>query len=130
MTKPQLFHCFRSSDAERTIDFLEAIGFRTTMVVRDSHDPHHVAHAQLNWRDNGGVMLGSMGRNDDDVRYRPGVCNLVVDADDDVDVLVAKAVEAGAAVLVEPTMAPHGGRHACVVDFDQNYWNIDSYPGA
>lgn len=131
MTTPQLFHCLRSSDADRTISFLESLGFTTAMVVRDEHDPSHVAHAQMNWRDTGGIMLGSLDRdNPDDPRYRPGVCNLIVASDDEVDDLVAQAVNAGADVFTEPNFAPHGGRNACVADFDGNLWNFDSYPGA
>ena len=64
MTTPQLFHCLRYTDADRGIDFLQAIGFTTAMIVRDPDDATLVAHAQLAWRDNGGIMLGSV-RDDD-----------------------------------------------------------------
>ncbi|SJN39276.1 hypothetical protein FM114_11440 [Luteococcus japonicus LSP_Lj1] len=46
------------------------------MVVRDRDDGSRVTHAQLNWRENGGVMLGST--RDDDPHYGPGICNVVV----------------------------------------------------
>lgn len=68
-------------------------------------------------------MLGSS--RGDDGPYSPGVCNLVVESDDAVDTLVEAAPATGA-TLVAP---PHGGRAACVSDFDGNYWNLDSYPG-
>lgn len=129
MTKPQLFHCLRYTDADRGIAFLESLGFTCAMVVRDPDDDTVVVHAQLNWRDNGGVMLGS-SHDADEAPYRPGVCNLVVEADTAVDELLDQALAAGATILAEPTNPPHGGRTACVVDFDGNYWNLDSYPGA
>lgn len=103
MAKPQLFHCLRYTDADRAIEFLEALGFARALVVRDPDDETVVAHAQLNWRDNGGVMLGST---------RPGEDN------DAVDRLLERAVTAGATVILPPTNHPHGGRTGCVADFD------------
>lgn len=129
MTAPQLFHCLRYSDANRGIAFLEALGFTTALVVRDDDDPSLVWHAQLSWRDSGGVMLGS-SRGEDDPQYQRGVCNLVVAGDDDVDRLVSTALQHGATVVTEPNDAPHGGRNACVADFDGHWWNLDSYTGA
>lgn len=58
------------------IAFLEALGLTTAMVVRNRDDGSRVTHAQLNWRENGGVMLGST--RDDDPHYGPGICNVVV----------------------------------------------------
>lgn len=127
MTTPQLFHCLRYTDADRGIAFLEALGFTTVLVVRDRDDASRVTHAQLNWRDNGGVMLGST--RDDDPHYGPGICNVVVASDDHVDSLVAIALQHGASVVTEPHEAPHGGRNACIADFDGHWWNLDSYPG-
>lgn len=127
--KPQLFHCMRYTDAGRGIAFLESLGFTAALIVPDPDDDTIVVHAEMRWRDNGGVMLGSVrGRGDD--HYRLSTCNLVVDDDAEVDRLVAVAVAAGAQVITEPNDAPHGGRNACVVDFDGNYWNLDSYQGA
>jgi len=128
MTTPQLFHCLRYTDADRGIDFLQAIGFTAAMIVRDPDDATLVAHAQLAWRDNGGIMLGSV--RDDDPHYGPGICNLVVASDEDVDSLFAAALAHGATTVTEPNDAPHGGRNACVADFDGHWWNLDSYPGA
>lgn len=128
MTKPQLFHCLRYSNADRGLAFLEALGFTPVLVVRDPEDETIVAHAQLRWRDTGGLMLGS-SHGEDDGPYTPGVCNLVVESDDAVDALVEVALEAGATLVAAPANPPHGGRAACVADFDGNYWNLDSYPG-
>lgn len=129
--KPQLFHCLHYTDANKGIAFLTAIGFTERLVVRDPDDSTVVFHAQLGWRDNGGVMLGSDRPEDPRPQFRPGhgVCNLVVESDAAVDETVRKAVDAGAQLVDGPTEPPHGGRTAGVVDFDGNYWNIDSYPG-
>ena len=130
MAKPQLFHCLRYTDTDQAIEFLEALGFTRAVVVRDPDDDTLVAHAQLNWRDNGGVMLGSTRPGDDDTPYRPGVCNLVVEDNGAVDRLLERAVSAGATVIQPPTNPPHSGRTGCVADFDGNWWNLDSYQGA
>lgn len=109
MTTPQLFHCLRYTDADRGIDFLQAIGFTTAMIVRDPDDATLVAHAQLAWRDNGGIMLGSV--RDDDPHYGPGICNLVVASDEDVDSLFAAALAHGATTVTEPNDATEGATH-------------------
>lgn len=127
MTTPQLFHCVRYTDADRGIAFLEAIGFTAALIVREPEDSSNVVHAQLNWRDNGGVMLGSA--RGDDARYGTGVCNLVLASDEEVDSLFATALQHGATVVTEPNAAPHGGRNACVADFEGHWWNLDSYAG-
>ena len=57
--KPQLFHCMRYTDASRGIAFLESLGFTSVLIVRDPDDDTTVVHAEMRWRDNGGVMLGS-----------------------------------------------------------------------
>ncbi len=129
MAQAKLFHCLRYTDADRALRFLEAIGFEVVLVVRDSEDETFVHHAQLKWRDNGGVMLGSSREGKNEPQYRPGVCNLVVDSDSTVDELVDIALNVGASIISQPSNPPHGGRTACVADFDGNYWNFDSYPG-
>ncbi|GMA41338.1 VOC family protein [Mobilicoccus caccae] len=131
MNTPQLHHCLRYSDADRALTFLAALGFTERLVVRDEKDPKLVHHAQLQWRDNGGVMLGSVREGDDAKQFRPGtgVCNLVVDSDAAVDETLRRAIDAGAEMAVEPQNPPYGGRSAGVRDFDGNFWNIDSYAG-
>lgn len=131
MSKPQLFQCFRFSDAERAMDFLQVLGFTEIFVVRDEDDPTLVVHAQYRWRDNGGIMFGSDRNDGMPEAFDPGggVCNIVVESDETVDELFARAVAAGATAFSEPSNPPHGGRTAGVLDFDGNYWNIDSYPG-
>lgn len=129
MDKPQLFHCLRYADADRALTFLRALGLTEVMVVRDEQDPSIVHHAQLRWRDNGGVMLGSQRGDGQDDRYGGGVASLVVESDDAVDQTLARALEAGGTLAAEPSNPPHGGRTAGVLDPEGHYWNIDSYEG-
>lgn len=130
MTKPQLFHCLRYADADRALKFLHALGFTDVLVVRDEADPTIVQHAQLRWRDNGGVMLGSTRDDAQDGHYAaPSTCNLIVASDDEVDATLARAVAAGGRIAAEPSHPPHGGRSGGVLDPEDNYWNVDSYPG-
>lgn len=131
MTTPQLYHCLRYTDAAKAIEFLSAVGFEERLVVRDETDPSIVVHAQFQWRDNGGLMFGSIRGDVKDDVFRPGVgvANIVVESDEAVDALVERALEVGATLAQEPMNPPHGGRMAGVKDFDGNYWNIDSYPG-
>lgn len=130
--KPQLFACLCYADADAGIAFLEALGFTEVLVVRDPDDPATVAHAQFRWRDNGGIMLGSV-RQDDPTGFasRPGVSavNLVVGSDAEVDQTLQRALDAGATLVQEPVEPPYGGRTTCVRDAEGNLWNIDSYPG-
>lgn len=86
-------------------------------------------HAHLKWRDKGGVLLGPSRTGEADTPYSPGVRNLTVESDSAVDELLAYAVvTAGAVVIAPPLNPPHGGRIACVADFDGNHSNVDSYP--
>lgn len=130
--KPQLFHCLCFRDADTGIAFLRALGFTERLVVRDPDDPARVVHAQFRWRDNGGVMFGSV-RADDQTGFasRPGVsaCNLVVPTDADVDATLQRALDAGGRLVAGPTEPPYGGRTVTVSDPEGNLWNIDSYPG-
>lgn len=130
MTSPQLHHCLRYTDANAALAFLAALGFTERLVVRDETDPSIVLHAELRWRENGGVMLGSA--RDDHKGFAPGtgVCNLIVDSDEQVDATLQRALDAGATLVDGPRNPPHGGRTAGVHDAEGNYWNIDSYPGA
>lgn len=127
----QLFTCLRYADADAAIAFLEGIGFETRLVVRAEADSSIVEHAQLRWRDTGGVMLGSVRDDDRGWTIHAGTActNLVVASDADVDPVVDRAVAAGAVVVEPITDQPYGGRSGMVRDFEGNLWNIDSYAG-
>lgn len=129
MTTPQLFQCLRFTDANRAIAFFSAIGFQERLLVRDDQDPDGVVHAQFQWRDNGGIMFGSVRPDDDSVGHGHATTNLVLPSDDDVDAVLARALAAGATQDGPIRTPDHGGRSVAVVDFDGNLWHLDSYPG-
>ncbi|MFX0539072.1 VOC family protein [Ornithinimicrobium sp. Y1847] len=135
MSQTQLFACLRYRDADAALTFLGALGFEERLVIRDEADPRVIHHAQLRWRETGGVMLGSVREDDLDadrgftVHAGTATTNLVVASDDEVDQVLERAVAAGASVVQEPSSPPHGGRAAMVRDAEGNLWNIDSYAG-
>lgn len=128
--RPQLYACLRCQDADAVINFLTAIGFTERLVVRDPDDPAMVHHAQLQWRDNGGVMLGS--DRPDGIGPQPGTAclSIVVPSGDEVDATLQRALAAGGRQLDEIREPDHGGRSVTVADPEGNIVNIDSYPGA
>ncbi len=131
MTKPQLFACLTYERGDAALAFLEALGFHPVLIVRDDDDPTRIVHAQLRWRDNGGLMFGSARSDELGEHLTPGggVVNLVVEPDAAVDATLQRAVAAGATIIQEPHHPPHGGRTALARDAEGNYFNIDSYPG-
>jgi hypothetical protein len=46
MTSTTLFHTLSFHDADRAMQFLEAVGFTRAGVYTDDHDPSRVVHAQ------------------------------------------------------------------------------------
>ncbi|WP_040159242.1 VOC family protein [Nigerium massiliense] len=129
MTKPQLFSCLRYADANAGLAFLLQLGFTERLVVRDEDDPTVIHHAQVQWRDNGGLMFGS--DREGGIGPKPGTAcvNLVVASDDEVNVTLARALEAGGRQLDEISEPDHGGRSVAVADPEGNIFNIDSYEG-
>lgn len=130
-TTPQLFHCLKYSDARAAIAFLTAVGFREVACYADETDPATVHHCELSWRENGGVMLGSLEGGLEALREgRAHSAYLVVEGDDDVDAFHAAALAAGATSIREPSNPDHGGREATVADAEGHLWSVGSYAGA
>ena len=130
--QPTLFASFAFDDVERAITFLTAIGFEERLVARDEDDPTVVHHAQFAWRERGGIMFGSTGRRTPGEGYQdlgPASAYLVVDRDDEVDEIYAKALAAGATSLIVPEDQTYGGRSATVRDAEGNQWSFGSYAG-
>ncbi len=147
-----LFHCLSFEDADAGIAFLTAIGFAEVAVFRNADDPSVVEHAQFRWGDRGAVMFGSVRRDagadtadaaeSEDTedaaagtqsgyqrRVGAAACYCVVDTDDEVDAVYARAVAAGAAGVQRPQNPPYGGRDCLVRDAEGNQWSFGSYPG-
>lgn len=118
-------------DAASAIDWLcKAFGFEKHLVVEG--ESGQIEHAQLTLG-NGMIMLGSARENEFD-KYQTtpkavgGVGTqspyIVVS---DVDSHHARAVEAGARVVLQPKDQDYGGRLYSCLDPEGHLWNFGSY---
>ena len=123
--------CLRYRDAPAMIDWLcSTFGFERHLVVPD--DAGGIAHAQLAFG-NGMVMLGSQRANDfgrlmaqpGEVGGRETQCAYLVCADPDA--LHARAVAAGAAIVMPLKSEDYGGRGFSCRDPEGHLWNFGSY---
>ena len=124
----QVWPTLRANDARGLIKFLiEAFGFEETVVYGDGD---RVDHAQLSWPEGGGIMLGS-GRpegENDTWRLTPGSFGAYV-VTDDPDAVHAKAVAAGAKILMELHETDYGSRDFAAADPEGNRWSFGTYRG-
>src|SRR4051794_21604432 len=109
---PTVWHSLSYDDAPAAIEFLtSAFGFVAKAVYYADDAETAVAHAQLDWPPGGGIMLGSSPRPDgwpDTRGHASAYC--VVESDQAVDEIFARATAAGARVLRSPTDEDYGGR--------------------
>lgn len=121
----------RYADATAAIEWLcEAFGFKEHLVVPGEDGT--IAHAQLVFG-NGMVMLGSAGASDfDDLQKPPGALGGVVSQSpyilvDDADQHYARAVAAGAEIVMEIRDQDYGGRGYTCRDPEGHVWSFGSY---
>jgi uncharacterized glyoxalase superfamily protein PhnB len=111
--------------SERAIldHWVEAFGLEATAVYGEGDV---VEHAQLRLGD-GWVMAGTP--REDDLGKAPGSAALywVLDRDEEVDAVHARAVAAGATSLRQPEDQDYGGRGCTLADRDGNLWSFGSY---
>ena len=130
-TTATIIPSLRYRDAPAAIEWLrEAFGFEKHLVVPG--EAGTIDHAQLVFG-NGMIMLGSARDDDFGQLQRP------LDAPDapvsksayiivtDVDAHHARAVAAGARVVMEPEDQHYGGRLYSCRDPEGNLWNFGSY---
>ncbi len=130
-TTANIVPTLRYRDAHAAIDWLErAFGFRRHFVVPDGEGG--VAHAQLTFG-NGMIMLSS-AREDEFGRMQrpPESADAPVSQSPyvivtDVDAHHARAVEAGADVVMPPEDKDYGGRGYGCRDPEGNLWSFGSY---
>lgn len=116
-------------DARAGIDFLTAVGFSTSIVVRADHDESVVEHCQMLWPEGGGVMLSSAGRDGNEFSQRGVGCGAVYVVTAEPDAAFERAIAAGATVFRPMEDQGYGGRVGTVADAEGNVWSFGDYSG-
>lgn len=123
---PTVWPTLQARDAHALIEFLvDTLGFRKTLVV-DGGDGQ-VAHAQLDWPEGGGIMLGSH-KPHSEWSVTPGTCGMYV-VTADVDGLYRRVKDAGTKIVRELADQDYGNREFAVADPEGNLWSFGPYPG-
>jgi len=125
---PQVWPTLRAHDARALIRFLvEAFGFEETVVYGEGDI---VDHAELAWPEGGGIMLGSVRDVPDvSVPVQPGAFGAYI-VTSDPDAVFARAVEAGAEILLGLHDTDYGSRDFAARDPEGNRWSFGTYRGA
>ncbi len=124
---PAIWPGVQAQDAPVLIDFLVGtVGFLRTAVYEDGG---RVAHAQLDWPEGGGIMLGSY----DPARASgtcgtPGTTGAYI-VTDEVDALYARLVAADVEITDEIEDKPYGSREFAIADPEGNRWSFGTYRG-
>jgi uncharacterized glyoxalase superfamily protein PhnB len=122
---PAVWPTLQARDAPALIDFLvDVVGFRRTVVYGDGD---RVDHAQLDWPEGGGVMLGTH-KPEGRWHREPGTFGCYV-VTAHVDALYEKVRAAGATILMEITDQDYGSRDFIMADPEGNHWCFGTYAG-
>jgi uncharacterized glyoxalase superfamily protein PhnB len=123
---PTVWPTLRARDARALIDFLtSAFGFVETAAYEDGGV---IQHAQLDWPQGGGIMLGDARTGTRwDAQPGTGACYVVTT---DTDALHVRARAAGAEILEEPADRDYGSRDFIARDPEGNLWSFGTYRGA
>ena len=129
---PQVWPALRARDARGLIRFLvDAFGFVENVAWGDQSDGGGdvVVHAQLDWPEGGGIMLGSV-RDDPEDRWPvpPGTAGCYV-ATGDPDAVHARAVAADAEITDPLHDTDYGSREFAARDPEGNRWSFGTYRG-
>jgi len=119
-----IYPVLKYEDARAAIDFLErAFGFEQHSV----HDGENgaVSHAEFRFGDQF-IMFGSVSEGDPRFNQGVGRTTLYVVVDDP-DSLHARAKEAGAEIVMEPTDQDYGSRDFAARDPEGNIWSFGTY---
>ncbi|WP_031481210.1 VOC family protein [Streptomyces bicolor] len=123
---PGVWPTLQAHDAPALIDFLVGtVGFLRTAVYEDGD---RVAHAQLDWPEGGGVMLGSHKPDGETWSLRPGTFGAYV-VTEHVDDLYRRLKDADVKIIREIVDEPYGNREFAIADPEGNKWSFGTYPG-
>lgn len=126
---PTVWACLNYADASAAIEFLVALGFRSTLTVPGDGDGV-VAHAELRWPEGGGVMLGSNGRNESEFSEMPTGAGSVYVVTADPTSVHERATTLGARVVRPMEETDYGSKQFAIADTEGNLWCFGTYPGA
>ena len=122
---PNVWPSLRARDPRALIDFLvAAFGFVENVAYEDEGVIHH---AQLDWPDGGGVMLGAE-RPGTPWTKQPGTgASYVVTSD--ADALHSRAIAAAAEIIEGLVDRDYGSRDFIARDPEGNIWSFGTYRG-
>ena len=122
---PTVWPTLQARDARALIDFLvDVVGFEKTAVYEDGDQ---VAHAQLDWPEGGGIMMGSHKPGGEWSR-EPGTFGGYV-VTDRVDDLYERVRSKGATITRELADQDYGNREFSIADPEGNLWSFGPYRG-
>src|SRR4051812_37603482 len=117
-----IYPALRYADARGAIEFLKSAAGFEELAVMENEDGT-IAHAEMVY-EGGVIMLGTKREEGD--RFPGGPITLYV-ALDDVDAHHARAVAAGAEVVMELTDQDYGSREYAIRDPEGNVWTFGTY---
>lgn len=123
---PQVWPTLQAHDALALIAFyVETFGFLRTAVYADGPT---VGHAQLDWPEGGGIMLGSY-KPDAEWSTQPGTL-AVYAVTDQVEDLWRRVEHAPGVTVIRPlSTTDYGSREFAVRDPEGNSWSFGTYRG-
>ncbi len=122
---PTVWPSLQARDAHALIEFLvDVVGFEKTAVYEDGDT---IAHAQLDWPEGGGIMMGSHKPGGAWSRP-PGTFGAYV-VTDHVDDLYERIKGKGATITRELADQDYGNREFAIADPEGNLWSFGPYRG-
>jgi uncharacterized glyoxalase superfamily protein PhnB len=121
---PTVWGTFQARDARAMIEFLVALGFEETAVHGEGD---RVDHAQLDWPEGGGIMMGSH-KPDGEWSTEPGTAGFYVVTGDPEGVL-ERAKAAGAEIIRDLSTTDYGSTEFALRDPEGNQWSFGTYLG-
>ncbi|MDN5853111.1 MAG: VOC family protein [Actinomycetia bacterium] len=122
---PTVWPALQARDAHALIEFLvDVVGFEKTAVYEDGD---MVAHAQLDWPEGGGIMMGSHKPGGEWSR-EPGTFGAYV-VTDRVDELYERVKGKGATITRDLADQDYGNREFAIADPEGNLWSFGPYRG-
>jgi uncharacterized glyoxalase superfamily protein PhnB len=121
---PTVWGSFQAHDARAMIAFLVSLGFEETVVYGEGD---RVDHAQLDWPEGGGIMMGSH-KPDGEWSTEPGSAGFYV-VTADPQAVHDRAESAGAEIVRKINSTDYGSTEFGLRDPEGNQWSFGTYPG-